>query len=90
MRKPKSTLMKTLPSLGAPLALALLACTPVQAATGAGPSNGHAKQTAPDSIPFYKMDPHDAGHTFEIVPEPTAAALGMVGVILLLRHRRNG
>ncbi len=35
------------------------------------------------------MEVEDILPAFEIVPEPTAAALGALGLILLLRHRRS-
>ncbi len=98
--------MKNLPLLAAPLAFALLACAPCQAATatcqfpGTNPQGDGNRGTnmtdgefnmpwIGDDTGTNQRDVNDNKLTFGVIPEPTAAALGAVGLLLLLRVRRN-
>ncbi|RYD36944.1 MAG: hypothetical protein EOP87_04535 [Verrucomicrobiaceae bacterium] len=89
--------MKKLPSLAAPLAFVLFTCAPVQSAS----PTGHRTESTPSGVAAASQalggglrtnsnDAGDAKVSVDIIPEPGAAALGLLGIILLLRHRRNG
>jgi hypothetical protein len=68
---------------------------------GTNVTNGEFNNLTNRTITFYMpwidnetgtnyTDVDDVTLTFDVVPEPTAAALGAVGLLLLLRVRRNG
>ena len=68
---------------------------------GTNVTNGEFNNLTNRTVTFYMpwidndtgtnyTDVDDIKLTFDVVPEPTAAALGVLGMVLLLRHRRNG